>query len=320
MEDIYLKYFQLLKRDLEKKYRISYPNCNSPIEEWKGQHIVNFQEDLIKHVGGSISEKWFYTHIKAENKKVPRIDMLDLLSKYAGYQNWEDFIGSQSTEEDKKEIKIREEGKKSSKKVYFTVLILTLIAVTIISLIFIFMPDEEVEKPTYTFCFVDADNGEQITDSTTRIIVLHKNETPVHKKCNKNGCFVLQTEAEKVSFVVKAPYFKLDTIHRKLSGTSFNEEIQLQTDDYALMIHIFSTSKIEDWKRRRAQLNDMIADNAKIVQVSSSLEHKTMELYNKQGFINKLTIPAKSLKNIKVIETRYTNGKISMMRFTQLEL
>ncbi len=84
-------WFELLKKEIADTYRITYPSCNIPIEEWKGQDISNFQEELIAKVKGRISEKWFYTHIKSKGEKLPRIDMLNMLSQYSGYQDWRDF-------------------------------------------------------------------------------------------------------------------------------------------------------------------------------------------------------------------------------------
>jgi len=70
----------------------SYPGINSSISAWKGQVITDFQEDLRIRVNANISEKWFYTHMKSSSGSLPRIDMLNLLSKYAGYTNWDDFV------------------------------------------------------------------------------------------------------------------------------------------------------------------------------------------------------------------------------------
>ena len=61
-----VKYFYLLKKEIEKTYKEAYPYCNKPINEWKGQEITNFQEELQQKVSDSISEKWFYTHIKPQ--------------------------------------------------------------------------------------------------------------------------------------------------------------------------------------------------------------------------------------------------------------
>ena len=83
--------FSLLKEEIAACMKRSYPGINPSISEWKGQEIVDFQEELLQKVNAHISEKWFYTHIKSRKPTLPRIDILNLLSNYAGYANWDDF-------------------------------------------------------------------------------------------------------------------------------------------------------------------------------------------------------------------------------------
>ena len=87
-----MEYFAELKKKIVAKMQESYPGINPDISEWKGQEITDFQEELLKSVNAHISEKWFYTHMKSVSKSMPRIDVLNLLSKYAGYANWDDFV------------------------------------------------------------------------------------------------------------------------------------------------------------------------------------------------------------------------------------
>ncbi|WP_313215533.1 hypothetical protein, partial [Soonwooa sp.] len=74
--------------------------------------IIYFQEDLRKYAKGNISEKSFYTYFKTSPvSKLPRIDMLNLLSNYAGYESWFNYkklkpITMATTEVDKQEIEI----------------------------------------------------------------------------------------------------------------------------------------------------------------------------------------------------------------------
>jgi hypothetical protein len=82
------------------------------------------------------------------------------------------------------------------------------------------------------------------------------------------------------------------------------------------MINIFSRSDVEDYERRREQLERMFTDDARIFQIYPGNE-LGMEMYNREEFINKLTMPLKSLKNIDVLETQYRDGKIYALRFTQ---
>jgi hypothetical protein len=40
-----------------------------------------------------------------------------------------------------------------------------------------------------------------------------------------------------------------------------------------------------------------------------------MELFNKQEFIDKLTMPSSSLRKIEILETRYLDDQIILLRF-----
>ena len=92
MSESNYQYFNLLKNEIVITMQRSYPGINLSISDWKKQEITDFQEDLRIKVNGQISEKWFYTHMKSDKSTLPRIDLLNLLSKYAGYSNWDDFI------------------------------------------------------------------------------------------------------------------------------------------------------------------------------------------------------------------------------------
>ncbi len=88
-EDIRL--FGVLKQQIVDAMKKSHPGMPDKIGDWKGQEIINFQEDLRAVVNEHISEKWFYLHMKSDNDRLPRIDVLNLLSRYAGYVDWNDF-------------------------------------------------------------------------------------------------------------------------------------------------------------------------------------------------------------------------------------
>jgi len=296
-------YFAMLKKEIVATLQQSVPGVSSAIETWKGQDIVHFQEDLAQKVNGRISEKWFYTHIKLSNNNLPRIDILNLLSKYAGYIDWSDFklkneLGDHYTLPDKPKTRS------------LFVWIIWLIA----GLFIIFVLYKAFGPGTFHFCFVDADKKLPVTNQPIQIVLLNDGESPVYKQC-ENGCFSIKTNSQKIRFIVKTPYYKTDTITRVLNSKFNEESINLQTNDYALMIYYFSRSKKVDWEKRRKQLDNMIAENAQIFQVYDN--NVGMDLYNKHEFINKLTMPVKSLKNVEVIETIYTGNKISVLRFRQ---
>jgi hypothetical protein len=90
--DLDLLHFEQLKKDVQAQYLKEYTPSYDEISKWKGIDIIYFQEDLRKKAKGNISEKSFYTYFKSSPvSKLPRIDMLNLLSIYAGYDSWYDF-------------------------------------------------------------------------------------------------------------------------------------------------------------------------------------------------------------------------------------
>ncbi|PKF75484.1 hypothetical protein [Chryseobacterium sp. PMSZPI] len=92
MTDLDLLHFEQLKKDVQGQYLKEYTPSFDDISKWKGIDIIYFQEDLRKKAKGNISEKSFYTYFKTSPvTKLPRIDMLNLLSIYAGYDSWYDF-------------------------------------------------------------------------------------------------------------------------------------------------------------------------------------------------------------------------------------
>lgn len=92
MTDLDLLHFEQLKKDVQTEYLKRSTPSHDDISKWKGIDIIYFQEDLRKKAKGNISEKSFYTYFKTSPvTKLPRIDMLNLLSIYAGYESWYDF-------------------------------------------------------------------------------------------------------------------------------------------------------------------------------------------------------------------------------------
>ena len=286
----------------------SFPGINPSISEWKGQDIVNFQEELLQKVNAHISERWFYTHIKTERSTLPRIDVLNLLSKYAGCNSWDDFKHKNS-----KQYVIDVSVKKANRYFFY----IPLLVAFLLGLFFLF--NKLFSTRDYVFHFYDADTRTPIINSIIEVSLLKEGESPVNYLCRPDGSFILKTERTSVKFIVKAPYYQTDTIVRVLDKFNRKETIQLHPNNYALMIHYFSRMNVKDWQKRRNQLDQMISDTARIYQVFDK-GVTGLELYNKWEFINKMTMPARSLKDIEILDTRYTGEKIILIRFRQKEI
>lgn len=282
----------------------TYPGINPSIADWKGQEISDFQEELLIKVNAHISEKWFYNHIKSDNKSLPRIDILNLLSKYVGYANWDDFIYKHVG----KDIANKPIPNANRYFIFVPLLLIALMAILIV--IFKLISIRE-----YHFSFYDAYTKEPISSGPLEIIVLSEDESPMSYFSDANGNFVLETDESEINMVVSAPYYKSDTIFRVLKKFETKQNISLYSDDYALIIHYFSVMSVNDWQQRRLFLNKIIDEDAMIYQVLNNLNSPGMELYNKSEFIDKLTMPTGSLKSIEVLDTKFKNDKIMVLRF-----
>ncbi len=297
------KYFEILKAQIVKVMQQSYPGIPDSISDWKGQNIIDFQTELRFKQSEHISEKWFYTHMKSTNSKLPRIDILIFLSKYVGCKNWDEF-----------KIKNRDANNfvpdDKSNRVFYFVPIILLVILGLFYLGFKSMYTQE-----YSFCFYDNDTKNPVINSIIEISVLNDEESPVNYLCNVDGCFTIKTNKRILKFIVETPYYHTDTIVRTLNKFNRTENVKLRIDDYSVMIQYFSNSNVDDWLKRRENLNLMFSDSAKIFQVLEGTIG--MEIYNKWDFINKLTVPASSLRDIEIIDAKYEGEKITRLRFKQ---
>lgn len=282
----------------------SYPGINPSISEWKGQEITDFQEELLRKVNAHISEKWFYTHMKSDQPALPRIDVLNLLSRYAGYSNWDDFVFSC------REAPSAGKISGNANRYFYLVPLLALVIVAILYGTFRLFNTRE-----YTFCFYDADTREPVRNLKIAVKLLQKGESPLELFSDSAGCFKLTTDKSVVRLTISSPYYHSDTITRIIRKLDRVETISLHANDYALMIHYFSRSGVADWENRREKLERMIEDSAMICQVVGDKEAAGLELLTKAEFIDKLTMPSGSLKDLEILDTRYRNDRIAVLRF-----
>ncbi len=295
---------QLLQKEIATVMKVSYPGINPEISEWKGQEITDFQEELHKKVNGRLSEKWFYTHVKSTGKSLPRIDVLNMLSQYAGYLNWNDFR-HKNMKQVPLSFKIQE-----SNSIFIKVPLILLSVVILLIILF-----RIINTQNYRFAFIDADTGEPVRGNVIKADLLLQNESPVSYLSDNDGIITLRTDQGRIKLAVFAPYYLPDTLTRTLKKFNRTEQIRLNVDSYALMIKIFSREDVKGWEKRRDQLNNIISDEAMIFQLPDNNERTGMELFNKQEFIDKLTMPVSSLDQIEIMDSKYRQGKIVVLRY-----
>ena len=258
------------------------------LKDWSLNDIRDFQSDLENECKSTISEKWIYTHFKNETEKLPRIDVLHLLSQYCGYKNWEDFTFSQ-----------QEEPEQPTKKNWFVIALMPLLL--LISVVGWIMRD-----PKPTVVFVDAYTKSAIPPDALTITMPSKTGKKVS---------VIKLLKMKDTLLVDGVYYKPKKIFLDDTAEGDTIKIELFPDDYALMLNYFSRSSSENWQRRENQLKDAIHEDAKIFQSHPQLEG--LELLNRDEFIERLLLPVNSLKNLEIQDIVYKDDKIYRLRFVQ---
>lgn len=339
-----IELFELLKKDITKRFFESNSATSRDISDWKGQDIVTFQEDVFNKTKSTVSEKWFYTYFKSEFKKLPRIDMLNLLAQYAGYSGWAEFslkfeeiITEESPETSFTEkiiIPIPEQPvpepvktetvpgmdekkndevfgistEKKKKRNWILFLIIGLLVSGIAAAVIYFTV---FYKKTYEFCFIDADRNSFVTEPL-EITVNRQGSNPL-ELMTQNGCIEFASTEETLILTVNSTYYKKDTFKINLHQYQGKENIRLEPDDYKVMLRHYSKSS-QSVKERIKMLDQMISDDALIYQVYDN-EYFGVEVLNKKQYINLVSLPTTSLKNFTLIEAERKSGKIVKIKF-----
>ncbi|MBK7215459.1 MAG: hypothetical protein IPH88_19750 [Bacteroidales bacterium] len=296
-------YLEFLKKEIVSTMRETYPGIKPDLSEWKGQEITDFQEDLRIKVKAHVSEKWFYTHLKAQNKSLPRIDILNLLCRYSGHQNWEDFKFSKGAEP---AVGLE----KKANRMFLIIPALVIIVMAVFYSLFMLFNTRE-----YHFSFYDAQSLQPIKGTNIKVTVLKENESPIVYLCDADGNVNLETNSSQVKMLVESPFYKTDTITRFLRKFTNNEKIGLQINDNALMLNYFTQTKVEDWNKRRNMLDSLFADDAIIYRIYGKQQSTGMELMNKEEFIDFMSVPSSSLKGMEILDIRNSGNKIKILRY-----
>ncbi|OJX32152.1 MAG: hypothetical protein BGO86_08230 [Chryseobacterium sp. 36-9] len=354
MSDIEFSHFQSLKKAVQEKYLETHSPSYDDISKWKGIDIIYFQEDLRQKAKGNISEKTFYTYFKNNaQEKIPRIDMLNILSVYAGYNSWFEFkkknpivTAVNDSFQTSLPVEVPSENKPEVIESKVPVTIAEKPPVSIDNQAF----DEinqniNFNKPkqnflrTYLWLGISAflfavvlilvfyDNlfykkyTYAFTDADRNssikgeldVKIIRENESPILFKVKPNSPFVYETKSKKLKMIISSPFYKTDTVSRDLTSAPESENIELKPNDYAIQLYYYSKS-ITDFKKKTNELNRLISDNALIYQVVDS-DIYGIETMDKQKYISLVTLPTTSLENLEVIDSQMKNGKIVMIKF-----
>ncbi len=191
--------FSSLKKEVAAKMSRDFSMSSADISEWKGEDIVIFQEALLHQVKGQISTKWFYTHMKSSSKSLPRIDVLNMLSQFVEYDNWADFLH-------------RNSNKKKSKRNKITSLLIFLLVPFLIWSITNFISSKDT---FYTISIIDFDTNEP-PENPIEFELLKPDESSQKITTDSLGQLVLPVNEALNTLVIQSPYYKKDTLQRKI--------------------------------------------------------------------------------------------------------
>ncbi|MEM9328272.1 MAG: hypothetical protein AAGA85_21570 [Bacteroidota bacterium] len=282
--------FEQLKLEVVRRMRSEHPDLSADISTWRKRELELLQEALSRETKSQVSEKWFYTHMKSNHGSLPRIDMLDMLSQFVGYKNWDDFRPSRST----------------AFPLPWMGSLLAILSVVGLGW-WILIPS------CSTFCFVNLFGRQPINSASIDVFVHPTDESPLMLSIDEQGCVCVQEVDNEVKMTVRSAYFVNDTILRRPSNRAI-EFVALRPDDNAQMIRMFANGKVEDWQRYRAHLLGMFMPNARIYEFAQRAT-APVGLFNREEFVDLLTLPYMERADLKIIEIAYERDKIITLRF-----
>ena len=292
--------FHKLKNDVLLTYQKQYPYFEGNWKTFSSQDIQNLIDLIAVEVKQTVSEKWIYTHLKVEtNDKLPRKDMLDILSQLVGYSGWDEYVFKW-----KQEVVPNVVQPKRNYNVVFSLGFIGLFLIGFFS--YRYWNREEVQTIEVKNAFTE----EQINSEEVKAVMIENNvETPIEIVDSK----IQITTKDSAKIVLKSPYYKDKTI---VVGKENSNTISLQPDDYAMMLKGFMKSDIKDWETRKEQLQKILADDLEVlVMLKNDLG---IEYFNKQEFSEKLIVPSVALKRMKVIDIQSNDkDEIKFIRIIQ---
>ena len=292
--------FQKLKEDVLLTYQKQYPYFEGNWKTFSSQDIQNLIDLIAVNVKQSISEKWIYTHLKSEtNEKLPRKDMLDILSQFVGYSGWDEYVFKCKDHS----IILSKTKSSNHAKIYF---VLFPVLLLLMYLSYKFIKTESLQTIEVKNAFTE----EQINSDEVKVVLIEENvSTPVQIIDSK----IKINAKDSSKIVLKSPYYKDKTV---IINKNSNPEITLQPDDYAMILKGFMKSDIKNWQTRKEQLHKILAADLEVlVMLKNDLG---IEYFNKQEFSEKLIVPSVSLKKMKVIDIQSNSeNEINFIRILQ---
>jgi predicted DNA-binding transcriptional regulator AlpA len=300
-----LDLFQNLKNNVLLVYKEHHPYFEGTWKTFSSQDIQNLIELIETKVKQTVSEKWIYTHLKPEtNEKLPRKDMLDILSQLVGFSGWDEYVFKNKVAVI--EPQFNENKSNKNKSMWLT----GLLVITGISA-FIFYNLIYEKDNVHSLEVKDSYTNDKINmDDIKAVIVNDSIETPV--EIINSELQIKTTDTAKV--IINSPFYEKKEI--MVTNTHPHPKIVLEPNDYAMMLKAFMKSDIKDWQTRKEQLDKIFSDDLEVIVMLKN--NLGAEYFNKEEFSEKLIIPSASLKKMKVLEIKNeANKQINFIRIIQ---
>jgi len=295
-----LELFQLLKTDVLLAYKKQHPYFEGTWKTFSSQDILNLIDLIENKINQRVSEKWVYTHLKPENNpKLPRKDMLDILSQLVGCSSWDEYVFKNKKGVSKEIEPIR---KKQKTGIW---IISGIVFIGIVAYSFYLFNDTEPK----TIIIKDAFTNKKInSDEIKATVIENETETPIKIVDSE-----IEVSKENTKVVLKSPYYRKKTI---VVNKDSQSDIALQPDDYAMMLKAFMKSDIKDWQTRKVQLQKILAEDLEVIVVLR--DNLGFEYFNKVEFSEKLIVPSASLKKMRLIDIQHNvKNEINFVRIIQ---
>ncbi|MFN3753659.1 hypothetical protein [Flavobacterium sp.] len=303
-----LEHFQRLKQLVLLKYQEHYPFFQGSWKTFGAQDIQNLIGLIEEKNKQTISEKWIYTHLKPEtNQKVPRKDMLNILTEFVGFSGWDEFVFEAISE-----TVVVPKGQKKEFKIWLLVLLLPIIIA-----IWYFGFYSSATPKTNTIELNNEFTNEKINADEVKVVQI---EDSVEKSLEvKDGKVQINTSGDKdTKLVIKSPFYQPKTvsISSANNGQATPKQVVLTPDDYAMMLKAFMVSDIKDWQTRKEQLNKILADNLEVIVMLKG--NLGAEYFDKNEFSQKLIVPTANVRKMRIIELKNDEtNKIQFIRIKQ---
>lgn len=293
--------FQQLKNDVLLKYKEYHPFFNGSWKTFSSSDIQNLIDLISENLKQSISEKWIYTHLKPEqNEKLPRKDMLDILSQFVGFSNWDEYVfkNEQVNVQSKNQL-----NRSLNKKKNITFLFGLMLTLALSCYLFF-------KKEFKTITIEEKHTNEAIKNDVEVLIMNDSTEIPIEVTNSKIEIPIKDSTKLKL----KSPFYKEKTV---IVNKKEDIKIQLEPNDYALILKGFMKADIKDWQTRKNQMGIILDDNLEVLVMLK--DNLGAEYFNKEEFIELVTVPTTSLKKMKIIELKSSEqtDKINFIRILQ---